>query len=209
MRIKKFDLTGKCSLQCEPCFNQDFMKDLKEISIESVLSNTNPNDIVYLSGGEPMAYSKLEELTKELLKLPSEIVISTNGINYRKLPKEIQMQVSIWTLNEDLYSEITKGNKNNLEKIKKNIGKFISDSHPVFLNMPVYKKNSEEIQNVSDYADKIKVPLRINPIYPSNGFSVNETMLRKIEDDIFRLQLSGRKIIYSGSKQKIKKYFKK
>src|SRR3989344_3653977 len=206
MAIKKFDLTGKCNLRCEACFNLDFMKVLKDIPVQNVLSNTQPRDVVYLGGGEPLLHHGLGELTESLLKLPSDVVISTNATMYRGLPKDAQIQASFWAMDPCLYNRITGGN--NFRVAKENIEKFISGGHPVFLNMPVYENNFNEIGAVSDYAHGLKIPLRIVPIYPANGFFVSEELKRRIEGDAWNLMLKGRNVIYSPKKYPVRRWFK-
>ncbi|MEA3378363.1 MAG: radical SAM protein [Nanoarchaeota archaeon] len=207
MNVKKFVLTGKCNLKCEACFNKNFMKNLKDISLEEILFNVQPGDDVYLSGGEPMLYPLIADLSKKLLDVPVEVVISTNGIIYRKISKGVQMQVSLWTTDYHLYHKITKGTKKQLEKVKENIPKYLQDGHTIFINMPIYEKNLNEINKVSDYANQLNIPLRVNPIYPANGFKVDNVMLNQIEDSVFKLKLLGRDIIYSKTKQKVQRHF--
>jgi len=207
MAYKQFEITGKCNLNCETCFNQDLIKHLKDIEIENVLKKVSKGDVVYIGGGEPMIYLRIEELAKRLVEVPAEVVISTNGTIYRRMPKQAQIQVSVWTLNPELYKKILRGTERQLMEVKENILKYISDENPVLLNMPVYERNFREIISVSDYAYLLKTPLRINPIFPANGFLNSSDLEKRIEDSVFQLKLSGRNIIYSKTKQPVERFY--
>lgn len=185
------------------------MESFKDVPVESILSQVSQDDVVYLGGGEPMLHLQIERLVEKLIEIPSRVVVSTNGIIYRKMPQETQLQISVWTLNPELYKEITKGSEKQLEKVRGNIRRYVSDGNPVILNMPVYEKNISEINSVSDHAHLLSVPLRINSIFPANGFSNSPDLERRIEDCVFDLKLKGREIIYSRIKPQVQRYFLK
>ena len=207
MRTKKFEITGKCNLSCEACYNKNMLKSLRDIDIKDILERISEGNTVYIGGGEPMIHPKIQEITQRLVEIPTEVVISTNGIIYKKMPLETQIQISVWTLNQRLYKEILNGTERQFLESDENTGRYISDGNSVFLNMPVYKKNFMEIDDISDYADSLSIPLRINLIFPVNGFSVDSNLERKIENSVLKLKLSGRNIIYSGKKKQIVERF--
>ena len=93
MNYKKFEITQKCNLKCEVCYNKNLMKRLKEISVENILKNVSPNDVVFIGGGEPMLHPNIKEISNKLINFPTEVVISTNGLIYKEIPKQIQMQI--------------------------------------------------------------------------------------------------------------------
>jgi len=209
MTTKQFEITGKCNLHCETCFNWELMKQLKNIEVENVLKKVSEGDVVYIGGGEPMSHPKVQELVEKLVEIPSEAVITTNGTIYKKMPKQAQIQISVWTLNLGLYNKIQRRTEKQLDKLKENISKYLSDGNPVLINMPVYEQNFNEINSVSDYANSLNLPLRINPIFSANGFSVDSDLEKKIENSVFKLKLQGRNIIYSKNKMPVERFYSK
>src|SRR3989338_3451684 len=126
MTTKQFEITGKCNLHCETCFNWELMKQLKNIEVENVLKKVSEGDVVYIGGGEPMSHPKVQELVEKLVEIPSEAVITTNGTIYKKMPKHAQIQISVWTLNLGLYNKIQRRTEKQLDKLKENISKYLS-----------------------------------------------------------------------------------
>jgi len=207
MTDKKFEITGKCNLNCEACYNKKMLEKLQDIPVENLLKNIKRTDVIYIGGGEPMLYPQIQELSEKLFNISQEIVISTNGIIYKPILKEIQIQASLWTLNPELYNTLLGGTKKQFKSSMKNINQYINNGNPVLLNMPVYSKNINEIESISDYAKSMGVKLRISPIFPSNGFSCTKDLEKKIEDEVFKLKLKGREIIYSKHKIPVQRYF--
>jgi len=207
MTVKQFEITGNCNLRCEFCYNHSLIRKISEIEEDVVIGNVSKGDVVFIGGGEPMLYKRIESLAKRLVDVPTEVVIATNGTIYKDMPPEVQVQVSLVTLNPVLYEEITQGNRGNIEIVKRNIEKFLDNGNPVLVNMPVYYRNVGEIRPVSDYCDRIRVPLRISPIYPANGLSVSKELTERIEKTTLDLKLQGRDIIYSRTKQPVRRYY--
>ncbi|MEM4325925.1 MAG: radical SAM protein [Candidatus Pacearchaeota archaeon] len=208
MAYKQFEITGKCNLGCEVCYNKELMKYFKNIEVGAVLQNVSRGDVVYLGGGEPMLHKNIEEIVQGIIDIGAEVVISTNGTIYKKIPKEAQIQVSLWTLEPNLYKKILNGTGRQLENVLNNVKRYISDGNTLFINMPVYEANLSEIKSVSDYADSLGVPLRINPIFPANGFSNSPDLEKKIENSVLALRLKGRNIIYHRNKQPVERFYK-
>jgi len=107
MTRKKFEITSECNLRCEACYNSGF--DFAQSQIEFILQKVNPGDKVYIGGGEPMMHPEISELSQRLIDVPTEVLISTNGTIYKQIPKEVGMQVSMWTLDPNNYQKITNG----------------------------------------------------------------------------------------------------
>ena len=207
MAYKQFEITGKCNLRCEPCYNAELMKSLVDSNLDAILSKVSPGDTVYIGGGEPMLHPEIQQLAQRLTTIPSEVVIATNGTLYKPMPREVQIQVSVWTLNPVLYTEILGGNEKLLTKTRQTIRQYLRDGNPLFLNLPVYEKNVGEIKEVSAYASSLNIPLRVNKIFPANGIANRPDLQRRIEDIIFQLKCQGRDIRYAREKMPVQRFY--
>lgn len=207
MTRKKFEITSECNLGCEVCYNRE--SDFAQSQIELILQSVNPGDHVYIGGGEPMMHPRITELSQRLIDVPTNVLISTNGIIYRQIPKEVGMQVSMWTLDSANYQRITNGAPAQLESVQQNLESYIAEGHFTVVNMPVYDRNVEDIESLSDYTDSLEVLLRVNPISPANGFSTDAELIKRIERTILDLKLQGRQIDYSRQKNAVATFYQK
>ena len=139
MACKQFEITGKCNLSCRACYNKYLMESLGDIEIKSVLKHVSAGDIVYLGGGEPMIHPGIQKLVEKLVNIPTEVVIATNAILYKKMPQQAQIQISVWTLNPSLFNQILGGTGRQLRKVKKNIGLYSRKNI-------IYSKNKQPVE---------------------------------------------------------------
>lgn len=213
---KHFEITKKCYLDCEFCYNkEDRRKWQEEMSLEFILNNVNENDVIFIGGGEPFLYSKLEELIKCLLDKNTTVIVSTNATVYRNFSElgkneRLQLQISLPAITQEKYKEICK--KDLLNRVLSNIPKFIKNlGNRVFINMPVYEKNYDEINKVADYCREKNIILRIRPIIEANGFKISKELKKEIDNKILELILNGYNIVgvREDKNCKIKYYFPK
>ena len=158
-----------------------------------------------------MMYQGIESLVENLIEIPSDVVISTNGVLYKEVSPKAQVQISMWTLNSEKYSSITKGKRKGLEIVKSNIEKYIKNGNLTFLNMPLYERNVKDIEEVSDFAKFLNIPLVMRPIFPANGFYFDQKLPSEVKHKILELNLNGANIRYSNTTNEvpIQKYFQK
>lgn len=169
MKIKQFELTGKCNSGCEFCYNKDNLKQWGELSDKYVLKEAGENNLVFLGGGEPTLYSGIETLVEGLLKGNNTVVLSTNGISYREFPKDkrLQIQVSLPAFEEKTYRQIT-GREDTVAGVKRNILRY-KDAHEAFVNFPAYEKNIGELDKIAEFCEENHIPLVVSPIMPVKG----------------------------------------
>lgn len=170
MKVKQFELTGKCNSGCEFCYNKDNLKNWGELSDKYVLEEAGENNLVFLGGGEPTLYSGgIETLVEGLLKGNNTVVLSTNGISYREFPKDkrLQIQVSLPAFEEKAYRQIT-GREDTVAGVKKNILRY-RETHEAFVNFPAYEKNIGELDKIAEFCEENRIPLVVSPIMPAEG----------------------------------------
>lgn len=130
-KIIGINLTRRCNLNCEYCYigkyintESEFNNEL-DISIDLVKNKIEyfNIDTVYLTGGEPLLYPKLDELIEYLYKKNITINIATNGLLITRKTLDIFKNKNITLLlsiREDFDKEYTFINdiiKNNIKII--------------------------------------------------------------------------------------------
>lgn len=168
MKVKQFELTGKCNSGCEFCYNKDNLKGWGELNERYVLEKAGGDNLIFLGGGEPALYSGIENLVEDLLKGNNTVVLSTNGISYREFPKDkrLQIQVSLPALDRDAYRRIT--GRDSVDEVKRNILRY-GENHKAFVNFPAYEGNIGELDKVAEFCEENGVPLVVSPIMPAEG----------------------------------------
>ena len=196
----RFLLTNKCNYNCYFCHNEGVsvpkrntemtINDYTTLySIYSKLENWNG---VTLSGGEPLIYKNIFDLTKKLYKMGAEITIVTNGYlikNNLDLFKYInRVNVSIHTLNEDIYSKIV-GKQNVLNTVLSNLT-LLRNTYPklqIRLNVTPTKNmnwSSELINDLISFSKNINASLKFTELFSksnSNCIPLNDIKIELIK----------------------------
>lgn len=172
MKVKQFELTGKCNSGCEFCYNKDNLRDWGELNERYVLEKAGRDNLIFLGGGEPSLYSGIGRLVEKLLKENNTVVLSTNGISYRDFPKDkrLQIQVSLPAFGEEAYSQITGRKKGDVDGVKRNVLRY-KETHRVFVNFPAYEGNIGELGKVAEFCGENGVPLVVSPIIQREGIA--------------------------------------
>lgn len=180
MGTKQFDLTNRCNLRCEPCYNRKYLdKDRKELRSDFVIEKVNCGDVVFLGGGEITLYDWLDALLIKLYPLCSNVIVSTNAVIYRDIPdsKNLQVQLSLVSLDEENYRKITNSDVS-LDSVLDNMKKY-AQRYVSFINVPVYSKNVDEMACMAEFAKDNGLFIRFREAV---GFSDAETE-KKIRDN--------------------------
>ncbi len=165
-----------CNEKCESCF-LNFNGEV--MSLEDILkiARESPDKVIEIQGGETMLYrdpsvKKIDivDVILGIVRMGKDVHVSTNGtyIPRRLLEEEVinelqdhlQVQVSLWASNAELYKEITKRNVFNL--VEKNISIY-KENYDTVLSCAIYRKNYADVKNIADYAvNKLGLPIRFN-----------------------------------------------
>ncbi len=82
-------VTWNCQLQCKHCYNRNYINTSDEIPLKIIenlctdfLSTEFPlkGYSIILSGGEPLLYSRFEQLCDLVREFQDRVILSTNGI---------------------------------------------------------------------------------------------------------------------------------
>ncbi len=170
MKVKQFELSGKCNSGCEFCYNRDNLRDWGELSDKYVLETAGENNLIFLGGGEPALYFGIESLVEGLLKRNNTVVLSTNGISYREFPTDerLQIQVSLPALDAEAYRRIT--GRDSVEQVKRNVLRY-QKKYKTFVNFPAYERNIGELDKIAEFCEENGVPLVVSPIISREGIA--------------------------------------
>lgn len=175
-------LTKDCNYNCTFCHhegvNHEIYKTLTNqdyLFLYDVVNKQQKIDGVTLTGGEPLKYPQIENLSKLLYDKWVKITLVTNGSLLHKHP-EIgkwikRINISLHTLNQQQYSDITQ-TKINLNQIIDNIA-LMRKLYPnllIRLNATIAKwrnDNQKDIESMIDLADQYGLSLKFVELYPN------------------------------------------
>ena len=123
----RISITDLCNLRCKYCIPEEGVnkKCHSEIlsfeEIEEVVKTSAKLGInkIRITGGEPLVRKGIVDLVKKIARVPgiNEVAMTTNGTLLKQLAKPLKeaglkrVNVSIDTLKEDRYENITRGGK--------------------------------------------------------------------------------------------------
>ncbi len=182
-----FLCTNYCNSRCNWCnsWKLDSPNELTIEEIDKIFSNLYDFGIrmIYLSGGEPLVRKDIFEIIDCLSRKGFELILTTNGLllnekNIRKLIryKNLHMNVSLDTLDKDLYKKIRGVDAldlvlRNLKRIKR-----LYPKYPLRITMTVSKINYEEVDKVFDFCKKNKIYFSANPYFWGGTYREGEDL---------------------------------
>jgi len=195
-RKLQIDLHNECNLNCEFCYNWKFVKssELRQYSFEEVLKLGGTRNLIYLGGGEPAIYPDIERLVEELINRKNKVILSTNGTVFKHFKKSdcFQLQVNIPSGNRECYKEIT--GEDLFNQVKDNLCKYAEYlERKVFVKMPVYARNFNDIDDIYDLCKEINLQLVAALVFRNNNCNI-----KTIDPDIFRKKMLDLKLRQRG-----------
>jgi len=200
------DPTNICNEDCDFCLNGMQRKNtptelsLKEIKdILDLSKEIGVKGIKIAGGGEPLKYSKIEELLDLLALYDFDYGLNTNGSLmipelYKKLSIFKYINVSIESFDPRIYKEIRKVDK--VEQVKDNISLFQKNNFKTKLNISllIHEKAYKDILKTVNIAKKLEVDsvniksLIFNQEYKNNYNSIDFKLLKKLINKAKKLE---------------------
>lgn len=167
----RVSLTDRCNLRCRYCMPEEGIDN--KLSHQDMLSLEETYDLIKdfvelgidkirFTGGEPLVRKGIVELIEKVNKLEGvkEIAMTTNGLLLKDMAQSLKdaglnrVNISLDTLDEDKYKEITRGGK--LSKVLEGIDEAIKVGlTPIKINsVLVGGFNDDEIQDLVDLTKK-------------------------------------------------------
>lgn len=157
------EITNRCNENCVFCH----AKDKNELSLEDIktiidnLGGIKIHDVI-LTGGEPVLHRELLDILDWFKQQGIECDLCSNGTLIdeefaNKLHSYLtEISISLDTVNPSVYDAL-RGTKNGLEKVLTGIKKLQKAGIDVHLTNVLTKENYEEIENVIQMAQALKV----------------------------------------------------
>jgi len=161
-----FNVTNRCNLKCEYCFQKVNTKQSQEASFEEIISVLNQLDSmkvseVLLEGGEIFAAPFIEKLLGKLDDYKIKFHIITNGtlLTPKLVDKISQISLSIGVSLDGPTPELNsqRGGKEIYYKILSAIEMLVSRGITTFVNCTVTKNNIDSIEQLIELCNKLNV----------------------------------------------------
>lgn len=197
----RVSLTDRCNLRCIYCMPEEGIvkKTHNDIirfeNLEKVISSFTALGIkkVRFTGGEPLILKGIEKLIKYTSSLPliEDVSLTTNGILLADMAEELKkaglnrVNISLDTLNEGKFKEITRGG--DINKVLSAIEKCIDiDLKPVKINTVLMKGiNDDEIEDFINLTKEMPLHVRFIELMPiGEGLKFFEKSSMKIDEII-------------------------
>lgn len=196
----RFLLTSDCNYSCSFCHNEGFRSSIKEqvLSVNDycflykVYSKLEEWNGVTLSGGEPLLNSSFNDLCSKLYDYKAYITVVTNGSilhNFLSTFKHVaQINISIHTLDDDLYDKIT-GTRNCLHNVISNI-RLLRNLYPnltIKLNVtPCLDINwdSKFLEELIIFSKEIRADIKFTELFPPSINMVSFSHLQNVLSNI-------------------------
>lgn len=195
----RISLTDNCNLRCIYCTPEKLSQKKEEKllfeDLQKIIRVAKDIGIkkIRLTGGEPLLRKDLCEIIKEIKKSEiDEIYITTNGILLEEKIKDLKevglmgINVSLDTLDENIFNEITRGG--DIKKVINGIKKSISLGLKVKINSVIIKGiNEDSIYQLAELTKSNKIDVRYIELMPIGegkkyqGLNNNE-ILKRLEN---------------------------
>lgn len=200
----RVSITDRCNLRCKYCIPAE---GIKKVSRDEILKFEELIEIikvavkcgvnkVRITGGEPLVRLGVEDFIKEVatIKGIEDLALTTNGILLKQKAKKLKdaglhrVNISLDTLNEEKYREITRGGeiKHVLEGIEEciKVGFF-----PLKINVVLIKNfNEDEIEDFINLTKNQPLIVRFIELMPGSSewsdgkYLSNQIILKKFPD---------------------------
>lgn len=174
----RISLTDNCNLRCIYCTPEKLSQKKEEKllfeDISKIIKVAKEIGIkkIRLTGGEPLLRKDLFQIISEIKKSGiNEIYITTNGILLEEKIKDLKeagligVNISLDTLDEDIFNKITRGGE--IKKVINGIKKSLSLGLKVKINSVIIKGiNEDSIYQLAELTKSNKIDVRYIELMP-------------------------------------------
>ena len=146
------------------------------VTLYDIYSKMEEWNGVTLSGGEPLLFKDIDILLQKLKERGADITIVTNGsllhLHLPSMKYVKRLNVSIHTLNPEMYSQITNREERKLFIVKENLS-IIRNLYPkieIRLNVTPCKNQNwslQELQDLISFAEEINATIKCTELFPN------------------------------------------
>jgi len=211
----RISVTQKCDKHCPYCHREGESNPSTLMTVEEIvrivrIAISLGISRVKLTGGEPLLRKEIVEIVRGISGLEglTDLSMTTNGTHLKGLAKDLKkvglnrVNVSLPTLNPDVYDEVMGGNiQDAIDGVRAAVE---AGLHPVKVNMLVLKNvNDGEIDRMIQFASETGAILQLIELEPIN--------LSKGYYERYHLGLGGiaQKLERLASETRVRKYMQK
>lgn len=163
------EITSRCNERCMHCYipREHRNTDIESSMFHDILKQCREMNVLHLtiSGGEPMLHGNFIEFLRLCREYEFSVNVLTNLtlltdeiLEEMKLNYLLCVQVSLYSMNQEIHDEITNVN-GSFQKTKNAIIKLIKNDIPLQISCVIMKKNKDCYQDVVDWAKKNKIQI--------------------------------------------------
>lgn len=187
MKSIQIQLTTKCNQKCIMC--RKYTWPTKNLALEKVIEilENNKGATVTFSGGDPLEYSRLRELT-EFLKHKQIIYQVLTNLTYEMtsdmfdfLFYATRIQISLDGYDAFTYNSIRHTKAGSFNNIAINCS-LLRHSKKVF-NCTLSKVNFEHLVDIYWYAKSLGLPLRVFPVHTHEKLGLSYEQIESVKSD--------------------------
>lgn len=219
----RFLITDACNYDCYFCHKEGVNKSKQKnrlkvedyITLYRMYYNMEDWNGVTISGGEPLLFSDIDLLLKRLYEEGANITMVTNGsllhLHLSAIKYVKRLNVSIHTMNEEMYSQIIGRESKKLYMAKENL-RNIRKLYPeieIRLNVTPCKNQNwdiKELKSLISFAEEIGASIKCTELFPNN--QENCISIETLEDELQEIGYTyvpteGRTKCYEKDKEQI------
>ncbi len=198
------ELTNRCNLNCQHCFDgrHGGDGDLKINIIENVLRDCGSHgfDFISITGGEPTLHIHFIEIIKLVYKAGYKFGFVSNGFNFAEIYKKLlpyQDKLTMITFSLDGASEETHDRnrgKGSFRRVMQAVSICMVKNIPFTFNTAITSYNRNQLKEVAEFAQQLGSPrqgfghLIPTPLNTAEKMSLSFEERREAEATIRRLQ---------------------
>lgn len=207
--VGSIEPTFRCNLRCAHCYcnlasnDKDALeRELKTEEIFDILDQIAEAGCLWLliTGGEPLVREDFLDIYTYAKKKGFIISLFTNGTlltpkiaDYLAEWLPFRVEITLYGITKKTYERVT-GIPGSFERCLRGIDLLLQRRIPLELKTMVMTLNRDELWQIKDYAEKIGVDFRFDPVInPRLGGSKNPCRLRISPEEIVELDLADEK----------------
>lgn len=174
--VCNYYLTLRCNARCDFCdlwqkedaplaLPEDVIKNVRQLPAAGVR-------IIDFTGGEPLLHPDLPRFLKEAKKCGLKTTVTTNGLLYPKRAEQLRglvnmLHISIDSTSAEMHNRIR--GIDCYDKVIESIDLALSLGERPDLLFTATSENYHEVLPLSDYAQKLRLVLIVNPVFEAYG----------------------------------------
>lgn len=195
IRFAWVEITSMCNQKCLHCFLGNELNRYHHQPKEKIFAHIDTlieqgvNQVV-ISGGEPTIHPHIEEILTYASQYPITVTLLTNGtspksLKLAKLLSGLSVNVKMPILGWGKSHEEMTGLPGSFKKVIKTIHHYVREGVAIELGTTVTSLNIDDIPKIRKYANRVRLPLEVSPIFATGYAKDNKSTLLAHPQKVF------------------------